>query len=152
MEQSKIECFLQILPVETYHRPGRVAEDLGQLDGDTDRFRITLHQTYPSVGSWAVNDDSTMDITCLLGEVRLLFEGTDDFIGLIPGAQVVIRKGVKYRWCPLTEKVVLLVMSTPHWSPDQHREIFDDGTLSSLLGKLPSHHREIFDGEVGGSE
>jgi hypothetical protein len=68
-----------------------------------------------------------MDVTCLDGTVHLFLEGESGFIELVPGAEVVIGKGVKYRWSPLTEKVVLLVMSTPHWTPDQHHEIFGDG-------------------------
>lgn len=125
MKPEDVEKILKIPPIAVYHYAGRVAEDLGSHDVDTDRFRITLHQPYPSIISWAMNQVSTMDIVCLQGTVNLFVVDDSSFIQLTPCTEVTISNGRKYRWQPVTKDVVLLIMCTPYFSHDQHCEIFD---------------------------
>jgi hypothetical protein len=125
MDAENIAVYLNMSAIAKYELPGRVVEDLGQVSEVEDRFRITFWQRYPSQTGFAVNRKCDMKVVCLIGIVHFFYKDESECIKLVPGAEMEVRKGTKYCWSPLTEKVILLVNSTPHWFPEQHEEIHE---------------------------
>lgn len=82
---------------------------------------ITLTKRYPSQG-FAKNTKSTMVVKVLEGEV--LFVGEDENILLPKGSVLLVETNKKYAWEPQSS-VVLYIVSTPPWTPEQAETIKD---------------------------
>lgn len=82
---------------------------------------ITLTKRYPSQG-FAKNTKSTMVVKVLEGEV--LFVSEDENILLPKGSVLLVETNKKYAWEPQSS-VVLYIISTPPWTPDQVETIDD---------------------------
>lgn len=119
MNTCEVSKYLSLPTIETVGSSGRTAENLGPLSNQTDCHRITMWVNHPLTG-WAMNELSSMEVTCLKGTVHLQFAHNNEIIELTTGATATVSSLTAYCWRVVSKDVILLVCSTPHWTPNQY--------------------------------
>ena len=110
-----------VLPKDKADRekPGFAAVDIPLPTRAFDMAEIRLTGRYPESGL-VLNEQCDMVVRVLTGSVTFHREG--EGILLSEGATVFVDKGRSYHWKPHV-RVQLLVVSTPPWTPEQHKRI-----------------------------
>ena len=106
------------------HDPDRTREGFSAIDIDlpTDKANVAdirLSHRYPASGC-ALNTISEMIVLVREGEV--VFHCEDEEIRLPEGSTILVETNRPYFWEP-QPSVRLHVVSTPPWTPEQHRSV-----------------------------
>lgn len=100
-------------------RQGFAAIDIPLPSSRMNASEITLTERYPEIG-FSLNEESEMFVRVVSGAV--VFQCGDDSVFLPSGSTVLVERNTRYFWSP-QEHVTLYVVSSPPWTPEQHRNV-----------------------------